>query len=75
MSQLITAELWGGPRDGDRIECLPAPAMVSLYHDPVSGADELAIETADLDKFDGWTLAGFYVHSDPKRLTWSPVQG
>jgi hypothetical protein len=67
--QLVTAELWGGPKDGESIKCRPGDVFC-LYRDPVTGDDALGI---DCGRFADWVLLGFYSATDPRRLSWTQV--
>lgn len=71
MSVTSKAELWGGPFDGETVDALPAPAVVTVFYDRF--VKRLEYSAAALTEDDPRVVVlGYYWPSSPGRLTWSP---
>ena len=68
MAKLTRSEFWGGPFDGETVECAPVPSILTVYYDPAT--KRLDWTATALTAFDARFPVGFYWPSSPGRLTW-----
>jgi hypothetical protein len=69
------AELWGGPLDGEQVECYPAPMVVTALHNDNSNRVEwtpFALHRDAACRGENYHIVGVYSWTTDRRLTWSP---